>query len=70
MATITFTIPDNQIGQLVDDICLALNYQSTIDGQANPETKTQFARRMIRQYMLNIARVGAARRIADSVNIT
>jgi hypothetical protein len=70
MATITFTIPDAQIGQLVDDICLALNYQETINGSANPETKAQFAKRMIKQYMLNISRVGAAKRIADSVTIS
>lgn len=40
--TVTVTYPDNKQADLRDTLCLALDYQDTIDGQPNPQTKAQF----------------------------
>ena len=52
MANITITIQDNQLQRVLDGIANDNNYQSTIpDAEGNPipnpETKTQFAKRMV-----------------------
>ncbi len=52
---ITFTIPDAKATRIIDGICGNLNYQTTIQADnkdiPNPETKNQFAKRMIIQLM-------------------
>lgn len=53
MANITITIPDNQIARAINALCSRYNYQDmvTIDINIgpvpNPETRAQFARRMV-----------------------
>lgn len=49
MAQWTFTVPDNLATRVVNAIARIKNYQPTIDGQPNPETKAQFAKRMVRE---------------------
>jgi hypothetical protein len=55
MATITITIPDNEIARAISAICKKYNYQDTILGTPeqgmipNPESKAQFAKRMVAQ---------------------
>lgn len=49
MATITLTIPDGIIQRVIDGVCLANNYQDTINGVPNTETKAQFAKRMLKE---------------------
>lgn len=54
MANITITIPDNQIARAIAAICKKYNYQDTIVDLVlgpipNPESKAQFARRMVAQ---------------------
>lgn len=52
MATITLNIPDAQLSRVVADVCQYYGYQSTINGQPNPETQGQFAKRMIIQNVM------------------
>ena len=47
MASTTITYPDNQQTRILNGIAKDFNYQATIDGEANPETKAQFVKRMI-----------------------
>lgn len=52
MANITIVIPDAQLTRVVDGICTHFNYQSILSGpgqppEPNPETKNQFAKRML-----------------------
>jgi hypothetical protein len=45
MPTITFTVSVAQGTEITN--CFGAGYQDTIDGQPNPETKTQYARKQI-----------------------
>lgn len=49
-AEITITIPDAHIARVRDSIAANRGYTGT-DPQGNPETKTQFAKRMIVQWI-------------------
>jgi hypothetical protein len=54
MATITITIADADLSRVVDDICGLFGYQAFIPQfigppLPNPETKNQFAKRMVVQ---------------------
>ena len=51
MATITVTIPDAVAVRVRDAFTTTYSYQTTIDGQPNPETPTQFVQRMVRDYV-------------------
>jgi len=52
MATITFNLPDPALPRLVDAICAKFGYRSTLEGGApNPETRGQFALRIVRETM-------------------
>jgi hypothetical protein len=75
MATLTFTFDTGNVptSEIVDALCATYNYQDTIDGQPNPETKAQFARKMVarmigdvvRGYRLRLAREAAEVGVAD-----
>lgn len=56
MAQISITIPDSVLNRVVDAICAQHDYQATINGAPNPETKSQFARRMIREFVKGCVR--------------
>lgn len=48
MAQIIIDItPAAAVTRAVDAVCSNNGYQATIDGQPNPETKNQFAKRML-----------------------
>ena len=51
MASITITIPVVKIARVVDGVCRANNYSAMIGLTPNPETKRQFAERMVRNYI-------------------
>lgn len=40
----------------LNDFCSALQYQATINGQANPETKVEFFQRKIKEYVWTVVR--------------
>jgi hypothetical protein len=56
MATLTFSFDTGAVplSRIVDAFAKAYRYQAIIDGQLNPETKAQFARRMVQQYIRDI----------------
>jgi hypothetical protein len=69
MATLSITIPDNQVSRVNDAIAALYNYQATINGSPNPETKAQFSRRMIIENLKRLVAQGestVARKLADS----
>lgn len=76
MAQIVVTVPDAVLQRVLDAFAAAYGYQATIDGSPNPETKAQFARRMVRQYVKNTvvaheaeqAAITARQTAADAAN--
>lgn len=51
MATITISIPASITTRVIDGVSGQYGYQTLINGEANPETKTQFATRMARTWV-------------------
>lgn len=52
MPDITITItPAAALTRAVDALCALNNYQATIDGSPNPETRNQFGKRMLAQWV-------------------
>lgn len=55
MAIFSVDIADQDVDRVINSICVNYNYQSTIinqDGTSpNPETKAQFANRMVRKFL-------------------
>lgn len=58
MAKIEITIPDNLISRVLDGYCGGMMYADNIlvDGQlvSNPETKSKYANRMLRQHIRSV----------------
>jgi len=53
MATISITINNAQLATVVDAMASVNNYQDLINGLPNPESKNDFARRMLVEYVKN-----------------
>jgi len=58
-ASMTITVPDSVVQDVIQAFCTNYNYQETIqgsDGQdiPNPESKAAFTRRAIREYVKNV----------------
>lgn len=67
MATVSITVPDAMVTRINDAFATAFEYPATIDGEPNPETKTQHTRRRVREYVAGIVRrieAGAAAQTA------
>jgi hypothetical protein len=48
MPTLSLTLTDAALAKLVDAMCDVYRYSATLpNGNANPETRAQFARRMV-----------------------
>jgi hypothetical protein len=57
MAEIKYTIPNNKIAKVVDAFAEEFEYQVTLtDGSNNPETKAQFTKRMILNYIMSVVK--------------
>ena len=63
LATIIVTIPDAQVARVRNAFAIAYNYQATIPDPANPgstipnpESKTQFAQRKVREYVKEVVK--------------
>lgn len=79
MATLTFTYETSNVplSRIVDAFASQHNYQATINGSPNPETKSQFARRIVREYIVRTvqaqeaeAAIQAARDAVTSIALT
>lgn len=71
---ITITIPDNMVTRVIDGVAGQNNYQETVqddDGYEipNPETKGQFVKRMVRQYLKENVKAWEANQAASSARI-
>lgn len=51
MPDITITIPSTKLDRVVNGICGHYGYQAEINGEPNPESKVQFAKRMLVSYV-------------------
>lgn len=51
MASITLTIPDEVAVRVRNGFCYQQGYQDTINDKPNPETKTQFMKRMLTEHI-------------------
>lgn len=50
---ISINIDNTQLTRVITAMCTAGNYQTTINGQPNPQTPAQFAKQMVATYVLN-----------------
>lgn len=64
---LTFLIPDDKKDLFID--AFAQGWLDTIDGQPNPETKPQFAKRQIKQMFTQHVRMYQAQQIPE-IDIT
>lgn len=69
MATITFTIPDAKLNAQVDAVCKDNAYQATINGVSNPETKSQFARRILKERWMGMVVSGRRKQAEEDAAI-
>lgn len=53
MATVTITIPDEQVTRVLNAFAVKFRYDDT---KETGETKAQFAQRMVRQFMIKTVR--------------
>jgi len=51
--TITINIPDAVAARVLNGFASSQGYQATIDGQANPESKQQFLKRRVIEFIHN-----------------
>ena len=58
MATITLTFDTGaaSVASIMNDLADANGYEATINGQPNSQTKAQFAKEMVRQYIVRTVR--------------
>lgn len=57
MATITVTIPDAQINRVRNAFATAYGWSGILpDGTPNPENKTQFTQRKVREYVKEVVK--------------
>ena len=70
MARISIDIPDNILTRVVNGFCSNYGYQDTIDGIPNPETKQQFLKRKIIEFVKEAARNTEMNAAANAASIT
>lgn len=72
MPDITFTITAAHTTRLVDALAGLHQYQEEIDGEANPESKAEFARRLLGEWataqVKRWEKSNAAKEAADAVD--
>jgi hypothetical protein len=65
MATLTFSFDTGAVplSRIIDAFAKAYKYEAIINGAPNPETKAQFARRMVQLYIRDVV-VSTERNVA------
>ena len=63
MAQLIITVPDAQVARVLAAFAAQYGYQDTVPGAnpgdppvANPETRVQFTRRMLRRFVMEVVR--------------
>ncbi len=51
MATFSVEIADQDVERVIEAICVNYNRPDTVDGLDNPESKSVFANRIVREYL-------------------
>lgn len=71
MATLSFSFDTGSVplSRIADAFAVTYGYKPEIDGQPNPESKADFARRMIRRHIIDIVRSGERQAAERSINI-
>ena len=67
--TLTITMTDAQGARAVTAICARHGYQATIDGQPNPETAGQFAKRQMIEWVKTQVKIYEAEQSAANNDI-
>lgn len=72
MATLTFTIPDAALPRVVDAFATAYGYQALIGDPpvANPETRGQFMRRHVMEFIKNTVQAVEVNVAAETARAT
>ena len=72
MATlqVSFTTADDKVDGIKDDFCAQYGYKATIDGQPNPETKNQFIKRKIGEFIKESVKAYRTYAAAESARTT
>lgn len=69
MAQLTFTIPDAQMARVIDALCGAYGYRTeTSPGVPNPQTRPQFAREQVRNFIASAVRAWEGRQAGESAS--
>lgn len=67
MATLSITIPNAVATRVQDSFCAAHGYQATLpDGSANPETKQQFLKRKVVEFIRDSVKAAEATAAAET----
>lgn len=53
MAVISINIPDNLLPRVINGLASFYGYQAEIDGQPNPQTKGQFAKKQLIAHIIH-----------------
>ena len=69
MAVITFTFDTGAVDpqSIVAAVCVAHGYDALIQGQPNPETPAQFARRKVKEFIISAVRARDRQAVLDTV---
>lgn len=59
------TVTFNGTATDLDDFCTQYGYAATIDGQANPETKTAFFQRKVKEFVYDSVKARRVNKAAD-----
>jgi hypothetical protein len=71
MATLTINFPDAIAPRVINGICKRFNYKATFeDGTPNPESKQQFARRKVIEFMKRAVREAEIETATDAAEAT
>lgn len=69
MATISITVPDAILTRVVNGVAGQHNYPATVGGSPNPETRTQFARRMLARWVRETVKAYEVTSAAESARV-
>lgn len=57
MPDVVFTLSAAHLTRLIDAVCAVEQYQATINGAPNPETRAQFTKRKIGEHIKSLVQV-------------
>lgn len=70
MAQIAITIPDAQVARVQDAFAGAYGYSATLpDGSPNPQTRAQFAKAKVIEYVVSVVKGYEAQRDAEAARV-